>query len=71
MTSVSKRTLGQKDRSSFIDPGERDNGTGSKLYQGTGWARTACQNLGRDARWDGMRLRPEQKWAFYNRKRTF
>ena len=38
---------GQRDRSSFIFPGQRDNGTSSKSCHGTGWAETACQNPGR------------------------
>ena len=38
---------GQRDRSSFIVPGQRDNGTISKSCQGPGRAGTACQNPGR------------------------
>ena len=57
-TRVSNRTgqcnfSGQRDRSSFIVPGQRDNGTSSKSYQGLGRAGTACQNLGRDMGQDG------------------
>ena len=57
-TSVSKGTgqsnfLGQRDRNSFIVPGQRDNGTSSKSCQGTGPAGTAChdtrQDVGRDS----------------------
>ena len=40
---------GQRDRSFFIVPGQRDNGTSSKSCHGTGRAGTACQNPGRDA----------------------
>ena len=38
--------LGQRDRQQCFVPGQRDNGTSSKSYQGTGWAGTPCQNLG-------------------------
>ena len=51
---VSNRTgeynfLGQRDRSSFIVPGQRDNGLSSKSCHGPGKTRTACQIPGRDA----------------------
>ena len=36
--------LGQRDRSSFIVPGQRDSRTSSKSCRRTEWARTACQN---------------------------
>ena len=39
---------GQRERSSFIFPGQRDNGTSSKSCQGTGRAGTVCQSPGRD-----------------------
>ena len=32
--------------------GTKGKGTSSKSCQGTRWARTACQNLGRDVGWD-------------------
>ena len=53
-TSVSNGTgqcnfSGHRDRSFFVVPGQRDNGTSSKSCHGTGRAGTACQNLGRDA----------------------
>ena len=60
---------GQRDRSSFIVPGQRDNGTSSKSCQGTGRAGTAktwdgtgrdSQNPGRDAGQNGT----EQKRMF-------
>ena len=40
---------GQRDRSPFVVPGQRDNGTSSKSCHRTGRARTACQNPGWDA----------------------
>ena len=40
---------GQRDRCTFLVPGQRDNGTSSKSCHRTGRARTACQNPGRDA----------------------
>jgi hypothetical protein len=40
---------GQRDRSFYIVPGQRDNGTSSKSCHGPGRAGTASQNLGRDA----------------------
>jgi hypothetical protein len=41
--------LGQRDRSFFIVPGQRDNRRSSKYCHGTELARIACQNLGWDA----------------------
>ena len=35
-----------RDRSSFIVQGQKDHGTSSKSYQGSGQAGTACQNPG-------------------------
>ena len=66
-TSVSNGTgqckfLGQRDRNSFLVPGQRDNRTSSKSCQGTGRAGTAktgdgtgrdSQNPGRDAGQNG------------------
>ena len=61
--------LGQRDRSFFIVPGQRDNGTSSKSCHGTGRAGTAkirdgtgrdSQNPGRDAGQNGT----EQKRTF-------
>ena len=40
--------FGTKDRRSFIVPRQRDNGTNSKSYLGTGRAGTVCQNPERD-----------------------
>ena len=54
---VSKRTgqlnfLRQRDRTSFIVPGQRDNETSSKSCHGMGQAGTAYQNPGCDVGWD-------------------
>ena len=48
--------LGQRDRSSFIVPGQRDNGTSQKSCQGTGRAGTAKirDGTGRDSQNPGQ-----------------
>ena len=45
-------TKGHRDRSSFIVPGQRDNGTSSKSCYGQD--RIATQNPERDIGWDGV-----------------
>ena len=40
--------LGQRDKNSFIVPGQRDNGISSKSCHWTGRAGTVSENLGRD-----------------------
>ena len=47
---------GQRDRSYFIVPGQRDNGTSSKSCQGPGRVGIACQNLRRDGGQEGTRF---------------
>ena len=44
--------LGQRDNSSFIVPGQRDDGMSWIFCRGTGRVGKACQNLGRDLGWD-------------------
>ena len=39
---------GHRDKENVLVPGQRDNGTSSKYWHGTGWGGKVCQNPGRD-----------------------